>query len=159
MTAVTSDGLPASTGSSNPVFATLQRVGRSLMLPIAVLPAAALLLRFGQDDMLGKDGLGAHAHWLLNVAKVLAVSGNVLFANLPLLFAVGVAVGFARKSDGSTALAAVVGYMVFNVVLTVLNPNTDPKSISSLDLGSGIVGTANPKVLGGILIGIVTALL
>ena len=81
-------------------FAMLQRIGRSLMMPIAVLPAAALLLRLGQDDLLGRTDVG----WLDTVAKVLGESGNALFSNLPLLFAVGVAIGFARKSDGSTAL-------------------------------------------------------
>src|SRR5437588_6219668 len=121
MSSTTSSVTTTAPSGFDRVLGSMQRIGRSLMLPIAVLPAAALLLRFGQDDMLGKDGLGAHAHWLLSVAHVLAVSGDVLFSNLPLLFAVGVAVGFARKSDGSTALAAVVGYLVFNGVLTVLN--------------------------------------
>src|SRR5699024_1090734 len=55
-----------------PGFAQLQRVGRSLMLPIASLPAAALLLRLGQPDMLGADGLGKSADWLVPVAAVLA---------------------------------------------------------------------------------------
>src|SRR5665811_368798 len=79
---------------SIPGIAQLQRIGRSLMLPIASLPAAALLLRLGQDDMLGKDGLaGAWGDWLLPVAAVLGAAGNALFENLPLIFALGVAVG------------------------------------------------------------------
>ena len=57
-----------------PGFAQLQRVGRSLMLPIAVLPAAALLMRFGQPDMLGAEGLGQFADWLLPVATVFAAA-------------------------------------------------------------------------------------
>ena len=78
-----------------PGFAQLQRVGRSLMLPIASLPAAALLLRLGQPDMLGADGVaGTVGDWLLPVAAVLAAAGNALFANLPLIFALGVAVGY-----------------------------------------------------------------
>ncbi|TDD05808.1 PTS sugar transporter subunit IIA [Nonomuraea deserti] len=149
------------------VFGGLQRVGRSLMMPIAVLPAAGLLLRFGQDDLLGADGLGGVLPWLLPVARVLAAAGGALFDNLPLLFAVGVAIGFARKSDGSTALAAVVGYLVFDRVtktlffdagqgavhdkVTVLLRDGTP----ALDLGA-----QNPTgVLGGILIGITAALL
>src|SRR3954447_16638040 len=88
-----------------PGLAQLQRIGRSLMLPIASLPAAALLLRLGPDDMLGKKGLGASAEGMLPRASVLAAAGDALFANLAMLFAVGVAVGYARKSDGSTALA------------------------------------------------------
>ncbi|TDD27862.1 PTS sugar transporter subunit IIA [Nonomuraea terrae] len=148
-------------------FAVLQRIGRSLMMPIAVLPAAGLLFRFGQEDMLGAGGLGGALPWLLPVARVMAAAGGALFDNLPLLFAVGVAIGFARKSDGSTALAAVVGYLVFDRVtktlffdagegavhtkVTVILRNGTP----TLDLGA-----QNPTgVLGGIVIGITAALL
>jgi len=95
----------------------LQKFGRSLMLPIAALPAAALLLRLGQPDLLGADGLG----WE-RVAAVIGAAGNALFANLPLLFAVGVAIGIAKKADGSTALAAVVGYLVFVGVGDAVSP-------------------------------------
>lgn len=166
MSATTAAGDAASGGSK--VFAFLQKFGRSLMLPIAVLPAAALLLRFGQPDMLGAEGLGAHATWLLPVAKVFAAAGQVLFDNLALLFAVGVAIGMAKKADGSTALAAVVGYLVFDrvtkamfsesrireqVLVNVLN--ADGSNSLKLDLG-----VQNPTgVLGGILIGVVAGLL
>jgi PTS system N-acetylglucosamine-specific IIC component len=123
------------------VLAVLQRVGRSLMMPIAVLPAAAILLRLGQPDMLGDDGLAKYGglHWLHNVAAALAAAGGAVFDNLPLLFALGVAIGFARRADGSTALAAVVGYLTFNGVYTSLTK----------DLGTAAV----PGVLGGITIG------
>ncbi len=135
----------------------LQRLGRSLMLPIAALPVAALLLRLGQPDMLGNGtsglALAAHWSWLEPVAEVLAAAGGTLFTHLGLLFAVGVAVGFARKSDGSTALAAVIGYLVFDAVTgamssAVLHPTpTDPDP--KIDYG----------VFGGILVGILAALL
>src|SRR3954468_6704317 len=98
-------------------LAPVQKFGRSLMLPIASLPAAALLLRLGQDDLLGKDGAGGDRG-----AAVIGAAGNALFANLPLLFAVGVAIGMARKSDGSTALAGVVGYLVFKAVGDAISP-------------------------------------
>jgi PTS system N-acetylglucosamine-specific IIC component len=138
-----------------PGMAQLQRVGRSLMLPIASLPAAALLLRLGQDDMLGKDGLaGAWGDWLLPVAATLGAAGDALFANLPMIFALGVAVGYARKSDGSTALAALIGYLVFKGVSTGLSPYV---------LGAAAEGETqeliNYGVLGGIVIGLVAALL
>ena len=94
----TSTGTSQSIGSS--AFAMLQRVGKSLMLPIAVLPAAGLLLRLGQDDLLG-------GWW--EPFTILAKAGGAIFDNLALLFALGVAIGFAKKSDGSTALAGVVG--------------------------------------------------
>jgi N-acetylglucosamine PTS system EIICBA or EIICB component len=76
----------------------LQPLGRALMLPIAVLPIAALLLRLGQADMLD--------------LPFVAAAGNAIFSNLGLLFAAGVAVGLARENHGAAALAGVVGYVV-----------------------------------------------
>lgn len=138
-----------------PGLAQLQRVGRSLMLPIASLPAAALLLRLGQADMLGADGLAAHwGSWLLPVADVLAAAGNALFANLPLLFALGVAVGYARKADGSTGLAALIGYLVFKGVTDALSPYVLGKPT-----GDAKQELINYGVLGGIVIGLVAALM
>src|SRR5687767_6187063 len=87
------------------------------MLPIAALPVAALLLRLGAPDLLGPEGLGWDS-----VAAVIGAAGGALFANLPLLFAVGIAIGMARKADGSTALAAVVGYLVFKAVGDAMSP-------------------------------------
>ncbi|MCP2166663.1 PTS transporter subunit EIIC [Goodfellowiella coeruleoviolacea] len=126
-------------------LAVAQRLGRSLMLPIAALPAAGLLMRLGADDMLGQFAP------LKKVAAVMAAAGGSLFNWLPLLFAVGVAVGFARKGDGSTGLAAAVGFVVFTQVVQVFAP-VDPKN------------ALNPTkwpygVLAGIIVGIVTALL
>ncbi|NUP02094.1 MAG: PTS transporter subunit EIIC, partial [Nonomuraea sp.] len=105
--------------------------------------------------------------WMSQVAEVLAAAGDALFQNLPLLFAVGVAIGFARKSDGSTALAAVVGYLVFDRVTKVMFFGSDIRDTVSLrqvqDEGIKEVinyGLQNPtKVLGGIVMGLVTALL
>ena len=130
-------------------LAPVQKFGRSLMLPIAALPAAALLLRLGQPDLLGADGLG----WD-QVAAVVGAAGNALFANLPLLFAVGVAIGMAKKADGSTALAAVVGYLVFKGVGDAMSP---------LVLGAPAEGQEqeliNYGVLGGIVMGLASAFL
>ena len=144
-TSAVGDGLPAAPPTSNRVLAVLQRIGRSLMMPIAVLPAAAILLRLGQDDMLGPAGLGKHAHWLLNVASALGAAGGAVFDNLALIFAVGVAIGFARRADGSTALAALVGYLVFNGVYTSLTKSLTSKAV--------------PGVLGGITVGLIAAVL
>jgi PTS system N-acetylglucosamine-specific IIC component len=142
-----SDGLPAAPSTANRTLAVLQRVGRSLMMPIAVLPAAALLLRLGQPDMLGTDGLAKYGgfHWVTNVADTLAAAGGAVFDNLALIFAVGVAIGFARRSDGSTALSALVGYLVFNGVYTSLTKDIASKAV--------------PGVLGGITIGLLAAVL
>ncbi len=126
-------------------LASLQRIGRSLMLPVAVLPAAALLLRLGQPDLLGRFDV------LADVAAIIGAAGGALFDNLPLLFAVGVAVGFAKKSDGSTALAAVVGYLVLTGVFEKMGPiiSEDPENPTVNNYG----------VLGGILIGVISAVL
>ncbi|HVS77432.1 MAG TPA: N-acetylglucosamine-specific PTS transporter subunit IIBC [Steroidobacteraceae bacterium] len=80
------------------LLAQLQRIGGALMLPIAVLPVAALLLRFGQPDLLD--------------LPVMRAAGQAIFDNLGLLFAVGVAIGLARENHGAAGLAAVVAYLV-----------------------------------------------
>src|SRR5690242_1772716 len=82
----------------NKIIAKLQPMGRALMLPIAVLPVAALLLRIGQPDLLG--------------IPAIAAAGDAIFSNLGLLFAIGVAVGLAKENHGAAGLAAVVGYLV-----------------------------------------------
>lgn len=125
-------------------LAPIQKFGRSLMLPIASLPAAALPLRLGQDDLLGKDGLGWNA-----VAAVIGAAGNALFANLALLFAVGVAIGIAKKADGSTALAAVVGYLVFKGVGDAMSPFA-----LGLPAEGAKQALVNYGVLGGIVMGL-----
>ncbi|GAA4850555.1 PTS transporter subunit EIIC [Kitasatospora terrestris] len=128
----------------------LQKIGRSLQLPIAVLPAAGLLLRLGQDDVFGKDGLGWN-----KVAAVFATAGDAVFTNLPLLFAVGIAIGFAKKADGSTALAALVGFLVYKNVLTAF-PITEYKIMPGKDIPATY---QDPGVLGGIVIGLLSAVL
>ncbi|WP_199442649.1 PTS transporter subunit EIIC [Umezawaea beigongshangensis] len=133
-------------------LATLQRFGRSLMLPIAALPAAGLLLRLGQPDLLGKDGLGWN-----NVAAVIGNAGDAIFANLPLLFAVGIAIGFARRGDGSTALAAVVGYVVMQGVFKAMSPIMLP--LANPDDPAAKQELIDYKVLGGIVVGLIAALL
>jgi len=80
------------------ILSKLQRIGGALMLPIAVLPIAGLLLRLGQPDLLNFPSMAA--------------AGDAIFANLGLLFAIGVAVGLARENHGAAGLASVVGYLV-----------------------------------------------
>ncbi|MGC5535003.1 PTS transporter subunit EIIC [Streptomyces sp. SR-10] len=139
------------------VMAVMQRIGRSIMLPVAVLPAAALLVRLGNDDMLGRESFPT---FITKLAGYMSAGGGALLDNMALLFAVGIAIGFAKKSDGSTALAAVVGYLVFQKVLaTFTDPNLD-KVAKVVD--GKIVMTEAPvdaKVLGGVVMGIVVALL
>ncbi|WP_103511398.1 PTS transporter subunit EIIC [Streptomyces sp. SM13] len=127
----------------------LQKVGRSLQLPVAVLPAAGLLVSLGN-----LFGSYLHGAFWDKTSKVLLNGGTAILdgqLGLPLLFCIGVAIGFAKKADGSTALAAVVGFLVYRGVLTAFPmdgtvtdelPNGEPQ---------------NPGVLGGILIGLLTA--
>ena len=120
------------------------------MLPIAALPAAALLLRLGQPDLLGAEGLG----WD-RVAAIVGAAGSAIFSNLALLFAVGVAIGMAKKADGSTALAAVVGYLVFKGVGDAMSPYiVDGSTVDEAKLGTGGI---QYLVLGGIVMGLITA--
>ncbi|MFJ6279716.1 PTS transporter subunit EIIC [Arthrobacter subterraneus] len=139
----TPDTGPGKTKGGGRTLQNLQRFGRSLMLPIAALPAAALLLRLGQDDLLGSfESLSTAAH-------VIGAAGGALFENLPLLFAVGISFGFAKKGDGSTALAAVVGYLVLTNVFEVMAP---------LVLGEAPEGGEDPVINYGVLAGIVMGL-
>lgn len=170
---VGSDGLPPMTGTKNPVMAILQRIGRSLMMPIAVLPAAGLLNRLGQDDLLGAKGLASAGGfgWVQPVADVFLAAGGAIFDNLPILFAIGVAIGFARRSDGSTALAALVGYLIFNQVTMKLFATSpiqdqvmtaftkDPDHPGKFLPAIGIDAPNPTGVIGGIVIGITAALL
>ncbi|MDX2647784.1 PTS transporter subunit EIIC [Streptomyces sp. PA03-1a] len=153
---------------SGVLFQGLQKMGRSLQLPIAVLPAAGILNRLGQDDVFGPKGLG----WD-NVAKVFDGAGGALLdgsLGLPLLFAVGVAIGMAKKSDGSTALAAVAGFLVYYGVLHQFPQDCPPgtaflatSTISGACIPPGTPSAAapaayqNPGVFGGIVIGLLTA--
>ncbi|WP_326697728.1 PTS transporter subunit EIIC [Streptomyces sp. NBC_01754] len=139
------------------VMAVMQRIGRSLMLPVAVLPAGALLVRLGNDDMLGRDSFPAA---IVKIAGFMAAGGNAILDNMALLFAVGIAIGFAKKSDGSTALAAVTGYLVFQNVLSTFTDSNLPKVASVAD-GEIVMNEApvNAGVLGGVVMGVVVALL
>lgn len=89
-------------------FAGVQQLGRALMLPIAVLPVAGLLLRLGQAD-------------LFNI-PIMAQAGDAIFSNLALIFAIGVAVGFARDNNGASGLAGAIGYLVLVAVLKAIDP-------------------------------------
>jgi N-acetylglucosamine PTS system EIICBA or EIICB component len=145
----TADATAEGGGKKKFNLAPLQKFGRSLMLPIASLPAAALLLRLGANDMLGPDGLGWDS-----VAAVIGAAGGALFSALPLLFAVGIAIGMAKKADGSTAMAAVIGYLVFKGVGDAMSPYVLDKAPEGAEQE-----LINYGVLGGIVMGLVAAFL
>jgi PTS system glucose-specific IIC component len=125
-------------------FGFLQKIGKSLMLPVSILPVAGLLLGIGS----------AHLSWLPEtLSTVMAQSGSVIFANLALIFAIGTALGLTQN-DGVASLAAVVGYVVMlasmGVFSKILGAPVKPiMGIDSIDTG----------VFGGIFIGIIAATL
>ena len=121
------------------------------MLPIAVLPAAGILLRLGQDDLLGRIDAPVIGPFF----QAMSAAGGALFTNLPLLFAVGVAIGFAKKADGSTALAAVVGYLVMKAVFETMSPIVLAGEVDK----AGDQAQINYSVFAGIVVGLVTAAL
>ncbi|WP_328362653.1 PTS transporter subunit EIIC [Mycobacterium sp. NBC_00419] len=144
-------GAQRKSGLRIPGFAQLQRLGKSLMLPIAVLPAAGILLRLGQDDLLGR----IKAPVIGPFFQAMSAAGGAVFTNLPLLFAIGVAIGFARKADGSTALSAAVGYLVMQAVFKTMSPFVLEGQLDK----AGDQAQINYSVFGGIVIGLLTAYL
>ncbi len=105
------------------------KLGKALMLPIAVLPIAGILLRIGQGDV-------------LDIAFI-SNAGGAVFDNLPLIFAIGVAVGFANDSHGAAALAAFVGHAIFTAGLKTLLPEANMGVLSGIMMGAIAGGLYN----------------
>ncbi|GGH19140.1 N-acetylglucosamine-specific PTS transporter subunit IIBC [Paenibacillus segetis] len=134
------------------MLAFLQKIGKSLMLPVATLPAAAILMRFGNINYITEFHFGDSVGGFLNtyVAPFLNAGGGTIFDNLPLIFAVGVAIGLA--GDAVAALSAVIGYMILLKLLAIV-PGIFPSIMQSADT------KLNMGVLGGILVGCIAAAL
>lgn len=124
----------------------LQRIGKSLMLPIAALPIAGIMLRLGQPDIV--DALGG-IPFLQTILPFFGAAGSALFDNLPLLFALGVAVGFSDDQNGAAALAGVISYFTLTNV---------SKQYWIMNLSKDVVATLNISFLGGILAGLIGGL-
>lgn len=122
-------------------FAFLQKIGKALMLPVAVLPVAGLLLGIGATDFHTQSSVA------LAILSLMKNSGDVIFGNLPLIFAVGVALGFT-ENDGVAAIAAVIGHLVTTVTLGVMAGLMGVKPDTIMGLPSIQTG-----VFGGILAG------
>lgn len=140
-------------------FGVLQKVGKALMLPVALLPAAGILLALGAA--LRNPALLELAPFLDNstvdlIAAVMQKAGDIIFGNLPLLFAVGVAVGLAG-GEGTAGLAAIIGYLIMNVTMgTVLG--ITPEDVNGLSYASILgIPTLQTGVFGGIIVGILAA--
>lgn len=89
------------------ILGSLQQLGKAMMLPVAVLPVAALLLRFGAKDLLDIPFINA--------------SGNAIFSNLALIFAIGIALGLAKDNNGTAALSGAISYLIINTGATTIN--------------------------------------
>lgn len=150
------------------IFGVLQRVGRSFMLPIAILPVAGLLLGIGQsltnETMLkayGLMGIMGPKTIIYAVLKVCGDCGNAIFVNLPLIFAIGVAVGMSRAEKEVAALAGAIAFLTMHTAISVMifihggaislptGTTTSVLGITSLQMG----------VFGGIIVGLGTAVL
>lgn len=123
------------------LFAGLQKIGKALMLPVAVLPVAGLLLGLGATDFHTQNTV------VLAVLSLMKNAGDVIFGNLPLIFAIGVALGFT-ENDGVAAIAATIGHLVMTVTLGVMAGLLGVKPDTIMGLPSIQTG-----VFGGILAG------
>lgn len=143
------------------LFGVLQRVGKALMLPVAILPAAGLLLGIG-NMLVNPDFLqyvpALENHVVQAVANVLMNSGQIVFDNLALLFAVGVAIGLAG-GEGVAGLAAIIGFLVMNITMgTVIGVNDYVLSQGDFSYASVLgIPTLQTGVFGGILVGILAS--
>ncbi|MFB3170844.1 glucose-specific PTS transporter subunit IIBC [Neobacillus sp. 179-C4.2 HS] len=140
-------------------FGVLQKVGKALMLPVALLPAAGILLALGAA--LRNPALIELAPFLDNstvdmIAAVMQKAGDIIFGNLPLLFAVGVAVGLAG-GEGTAGLAAIIGYLIMNVTMgTVLGITAE--DVNGLNYANVLgIPTLQTGVFGGIIVGILAS--
>jgi PTS system glucose-specific IIC component len=123
-------------------FSLLQKIGKCMMLPVSVLPVAGILLGVGS----------ANFSWLpASVSQIMAASGNAVFANLPLLFAIGVAIGLT-ENDGVAALASTVGYVVFLAAMGVCAKLRGIETTAIMGIPSIETG-----VFGGIIVGMIAA--
>jgi PTS system N-acetylglucosamine-specific IIC component len=103
------------------LFSSVQQMGRALMLPIAVLPVAGLLLRLGQPD-------------LFNL-PFMAQAGDAIFTNLALIFALGVAIGFAKDNHGAAGLAGAIGYLVLTAVMKAIDAKINMGVLAGITAG------------------------
>ena len=157
------------------IFGVLQRVGRSFMLPIAILPVAGLLLGIGSSltnattiETYGLEGILGDGTLLNALLTIMSQAGNVIFDNLPLIFAVGVAIGMAKKEKEVAALAAMISFFVMHTtisaVLQVQGQILEDGSIASSVLPGTIaevcgIPTLQMGVFGGIIVGLGVAAL
>ena len=137
---------------------TLQRLGKSLMLPVACLPIAGILMGIGYllaPSAMGATGVYATAPWMVTVGTFLIDAGGALIKNMAILFAIGVAVGMANERDGASALAGLVAWLVITTLLSTttvaalmgvdaaaVNPAFSHTQTQFIGILAGIIGAA-----------------
>lgn len=145
-------------------FEKAQQFGKSFMLPIAILPAAGLLLGIG-GALSNPNTITAYpmldTAWLQAIFTIMSAAGNIVFANLPVIFAVGVTVGLAKSDKGTAALASLLGYLVMNATinaLLILSGKLATDDLAAVGQGTTLgIQTLESGVFGGLVIGIITA--
>lgn len=133
------------------MFKQLQQIGKAFMLPIAILPAAGLLLGIG-GALSNKATLQAYPildnSLLQGIFQIMSSAGSVVFANLALFLCIGLGIGLAKRDKGVAALAAVVGYLIMTGTISALIPLFSPevKSIDTGVIGSLVMGLVTVKL-------------
>ena len=150
------------------IFGVLQRVGRSFMLPIAILPVAGLFLGIGgsftNETMLatyGLTGLIGPGTFAYSILSVMSAAGNVVFGNLPLIFAMGVAIGMAKKEKEVAALAAAIAFFIMHASIgAMINIHGGTDALLS-GAAASVLGITSLQmgVFGGIIVGLGVAAL
>ncbi|UOQ83471.1 PTS transporter subunit EIIC [Gracilibacillus salinarum] len=146
---------------NNVFFEKAQRFGKSFMLPIAVLPAAGLLLGIGGAF---SNAATIEAYPFLDVAflqaifTIMSTAGNIIFANLPVIFAVGIAIGLARSDKGTAGLAAMLGFLVMHATINAMLVITGKLANENIaEVGQGMVlgiQSLETGVFGGVVLGL-----
>ena len=150
------------------IFGVLQRVGRSFMLPIALLPVAGLLLGIGSSftnpttlETYNLTGIITEGGLIYTILDIMSKTGSVVFDNLALLFAMGVAIGMAKKEKEVAALSGAIGYLIMNTAISALisaKGGVEAMAANSTTTSLGIV-TLQMGVFGGIIVGLGVAAL
>ncbi|WNY64260.1 maltose/glucose-specific PTS transporter subunit IIC [Borreliella americana] len=142
-------------------FEQAQKFGRSFMLPIAILPAAGLLLGIG-GSLSNPETIKTYSFlnifFLQSIFKIMSASGSIIFSNLAPIFSIGIAVGLAKSDKGTSGIAAFIGYLVMNATIGVLiDVSGRAESLSSGAVGFVLgIKTLETGVFGGIVVGILT---
>ena len=150
------------------IFGVLQRVGRSFMLPIALLPVAGLLLGIGSSftnpttlETYGLTGIITEGGLLYTILDIMSKTGSVVFDNLALLFAMGVAIGMAKKEKEVAVLSGAIGYLILNTAISALisaKGGVEAMAANSTTTSLGIT-TLQMGVFSGIIVGLGVAAL